>query len=192
MLLQMAKTLAIPLVTAGCQCFSGGKLPVSIWNQLCSLYTLIRSNFLCRVEGLGIFEVDTKTVNSKIVFMSLKGSTMDKIISAAEMSGWICVRRMHWQRRGMQRWGIREETQVEKVDREVREKINERMQSKMHRKRSSWWGDGWNSLWKERRCYPDLNSIFVDNYFCLCFWETSIFPIAYPYGNDTFERIHSL
>lgn len=51
-------------------------------------------NFLSRDEGLGIFEA-AKTVNSKSVFMSLKGSAMDKIISAAELSGWVCTKRMH-------------------------------------------------------------------------------------------------
>lgn len=111
MLLQMAKTLAIPLVTAGCQCFPGGKLPVSLNPAVFSLYT-DTPNFLSCDERLDIFEADAKTVNSKSVFMSLKGSAMDKIISAAEMSDWICTKRMHWQRWGMERWGIREQTQV--------------------------------------------------------------------------------
>lgn len=94
MLLQMAKTLAIPLVTAGCQCFSGGKFPVGLNPAVFSLYT-DTPNFLSRDQGLGIFEADAKTVNSKSVFMLLKGSAMDKIISAAEMSDWICTKRMH-------------------------------------------------------------------------------------------------
>lgn len=66
----------------------------SLTPSVFSLYT-DTPNFLSRDEGLGIFEADTKTVNSKSVFMSLKGSAMDKIISAAELSGWICTKRMH-------------------------------------------------------------------------------------------------
>lgn len=42
-----------------------------------------------------MFEADAKTVNSKSAFLPFQGSAMEKIISVAEMSGWICMKVIH-------------------------------------------------------------------------------------------------